>query len=464
MSAQLPMQVLAQKASTLGEKKSVHIGQAFPPSAKDEKASSYILPAPLSGCCGWGVVSARSVLCDALCRLGLSLWDTRSRLSGLLALLHLIASKSKKPQFRKLGVPCSNRLARMYSSQLRVAPAGYPREALAVLVQAGMLVPVAAARVNQTGKASARYLVAPPFQKLALAEPDKQTNTKTLSKLKHAPERLEAGVNRRWPFRAQLLHDLALVTIPDCPRDVLDGLLKDKDSRDSTRRTVQAISTREHIVKVKGDGLIVTSLVSCPRELKPHLRLDGEPVALCDISSAHWMFLPRLIQDRLDFCRKRGDDEAGLEPMKAEMQRLMELCSSGSFYAQMCREGATAEDIKKRKKVLNVLMNSKGGRAESNVVWRRLERRFPHCFGIIESIKKDDHRNISMALQHFTASAITAALIELQARNVPCIPDTDCLIVRERDKDAACRAIGAAMHHETRGVFVTVGGIRYEAP
>jgi hypothetical protein len=143
------------------------------------------------------------------------------------------------------------------------------------------------------------------------------------------------------------------------------------------------------------------------------------------------------------------------------MQRLIELCSSGSFYAQMCREGATAEDIKKRKKILNVLMNSKGGRAESNVVWRGLKRRFPHCFSIIKSIKKDDYRNISRALQHFTASAITAALLEMQAQNMPCIPDTDCLIVRQRDKLAACSAIGAAMFHETRGVSITVGGIRY---
>lgn len=276
-----------------------------------------------------------------------------------------------------------------------------------------------------------------------------------------APQRLEKGLNARFPFRGPLRRDLARVTIPETAQGIVDELLKDKKKRDATRRVVLAISTREHTVKVKPDGLIVTSLVSCPRALKPHLHLDGEPVALCDISSAHWMFLPRLIQDRLDFCRKRGDDEESMESMRAEMQSLVELCSSGSFYASMSRKGADDDEIKKRKKLLNVLLNSRRSRAESNVVWQGMKRRFPHCFGIIESIKKDDHRNISRALQHFTANAINGALLEMQALGLPAIPDTDALIVRQRDREAACLAIGRAMFCETRGVCVTVDGVRF---
>lgn len=451
-----------KKAPTYGEQKSTHIRRIITPSSTPEKAPTYIFPVQvLCVLAGGGGVSSRGALVDCLSAVGFDVWTTRVRLSALLALVRHVAKATVKGDARLRGCTVSNRVARMYSSKLRKAPDGVPREPLAALVRAGVLIVAAKAKVNQWRKESTRYLVAPHFQKLALAGPDSETNAKTLEKLKDAPQRLEKGLNTCFPFRGPLLQDLARVMIPESVQDVVDVLLKSKDTRDSTLRTVKAISTREHTVKVKPDGLIVTSLVSCPRALKPHLHLAGEPVALCDISSAHWMFLPRLIQDRLDYCGKRGDDEASMESMRAEMQRLMELCSSGSFYASMSRKVADDVEIKRRKKLLNVLMNSPRSRAASNVVWRGLKRRFPHCFGIIASIKKDDHRNISRALQHFTANAITAALLEMQALGLPAIPDTDCLIVRERDKETACRAIGAAMFRETRGVCVTVGDTKF---
>jgi hypothetical protein len=221
------------------------------------------------------------------------------------------------------------------------------------------------------------------------------------------------------------------------------------------------LATGEHTVEVKSSGLIVTSLISCPRELKPHLLIAEESVALCDISSAHWMFLPRIIADRIEFCRKRGDAESELEPMKAELNELIALCSSGSFYQTMCREGASDQEIKQKKFLANMLLNSPTPRAEKNVIWRGLRSRFPYCIQIIKAIKRDNHRNISKQLQYFTANAISAALLDMQSQGLPAIPDTDCLIARVRDREAACLAIGKAMHSETRGVCVTVGGVRY---
>jgi hypothetical protein len=452
-----------KKAPTIGEQKSTHNWRIVTPSSKREEAPSYIFPAQGGGGCGRCVgASPRDVLADLLLSAGLEVWTSRVRLSCLLALTHHIAVATQKGDACVHGCPVAVETARQYSSKLRSAPDGVPREPLAALVRAGVLIVVAKAKVSWWRKESARYLIAPHFQKLALSGPDSETNTKTLEKLKDAPQRLEKGLNARFPFRGPLLQDLARVTIPETALGMVDGLLKDKKKRDVTRRVVLAVSTREHVVKVKPDGLIVTSLISCPRALKPHLHLAGEPVALCDISSAHWMFLPRLIQDRLDFCRKRGDEVSSMESMKAEMQRLVELCSSGSFYASMCRKGAGDDEIKARKKLFNVLLNSHRSRAESNVVWQGLKRRFPHCFGIIESIKKDNHRNISKALQHFTATAITAALLEIQRQGLLAFPDTDCLIVRARDKEVACRIIADKMLKETRGVLVTVGGLRFE--
>lgn len=382
-------------------------------------------------------------------------WSSRTRISGLLALLaHIAKTKS--------GVPVSNRLARGYCSKLRNAPAGVPREPLAVLVTIGAIEVVRPARVSRFSKCSALYRIAGILaaNRKQIESTDEITGKCVRHKLANAHSRLESGLNRRWPFRERLLHDLALVTLADSARPVLDELMQDSKTRPATTGVLTGIATRRHSVKVKSTGTIITSLLSCPRALKPHLCIADEPVALCDISSAHWMFLPRLLSDRIEFCRARGDSPRKLEPMDAEFHKLVTLCSSGSFYSSMLHDGAAAEDIKRVKRIANVLLNSPENRAGRNVIWRGLHRRFPFTFDTIASIKRVDHRRISEQLQSFTASAITTALIELQAQGVPCIPDTDCLIVRARDKLAACSAIGAAMRHETRGVAITVGGIK----
>jgi len=55
-----------------------------------------------------------------------------------------------------------------------------------------------------------------------------------------------------------------------------------------------------HFVKVSERGQITTSIGSCPRDLLPHLLLDGEPIVSCDIANAHWNFLPLILANRLN--------------------------------------------------------------------------------------------------------------------------------------------------------------------
>lgn len=399
-------------------------------------------------------------------RLHQPVWHTPTRVSGLIALVAHIGKsiKNRKKKDDKPGVPCSNRVARGYVSKLRTAPEGTIREPLPLLVHIGALERVAPAQVSFHLKKSARYRLAPALRTMALNATDDETTPCIRRKLENAHERRERGLNRGFPFRETLLRDLARVSLPSSADDVKARLLGNQDTRPSALRSINAIATQEHTVKVMGSGLIVTSLISCPRDLKSLWHLDGEAVTLCDISSAHWMFLPRIVKNRLDYCRARGDPEETLKPMADEFSRLVDLCSSGTFYAQMCREGATPEDIKRTKGIANMLLNQPQSKASKNVIWRGLHRRFPHCFGIIADIKKRDHREISKQLQSFTARAIAAALIDMQGKGLPAIPDSDCLIVRDRDKAAACLAIGRAMFTETRGVFATVGGVRYSHP
>ena len=395
---------------------------------------------------------------------GQSPWTTPTRLSCIsLILSHIESALRKSKDIKARGIPFSNRMAHQFCSKLRTAPQGVAREPLAALVKAGLIEQSSPAKVNSFAKHSARYRLTPEGRRIQAILKTSPLAKGAQRKRDTAPERLAAGLNRRWPFRAQLLRDLASVTLAplQVAQETATELLKDKGARASTKAVLHVLSTREHTARVQPCGQITTSLSSCPRKLKPHLCIDGEPAVLCDISSAHWMFLPRLASNRIDYCRQRGDDEGTLAPLKGELERLIELCSSGSFYESTLPGTATAADIKSRKKLMNILLNSPRSKSEINCVWRSLRRQFPLCVSMIDSIKRDDHRNISRQLQHFTAAAINAALIEMQAEGLPAIPDVDCLIVRRTDHAAACAAIGRAMFTETRGVRVKVGGIHY---
>lgn len=403
-------------------------------------------------------------LAEKLKSVGQTPWTSPTRLSCLLLILRQIDFATKVRNDRRLpGIPFSNRLARQFSSKLRIAPAGVAREPLGALLRTGLIEQLSPARLNPFAKHSARYRLTPEGRRLKLTSVECTLTMGAERKLAAAPKRLDRGLNRRWPFRAALLLDLSKLTLPDTEsaRVAVDSLMESKDFRACTRAVLSAIATREHTARVQPSGQITTSLNSCPRLLKPHLCIAGEPVALCDIASAHWAFLPRLITNRLDYCRKRGDAESRLAPLIAELHRLVELCSSGSFYESTLPAGATTADIKHRKKLLNVLLNSSRSKAANNCVWHALRRQFPLCVGIIDSIKREDYRAISRQLQHFTAKAITTALLDMQQQGLPAIPDTDCLIVRGQDRDAACHAIGSAIFDETGGVCVTVNGIRF---
>jgi hypothetical protein len=94
-------------------------------------------------------------------------------------------------------------------------------------------------------------------------------------------------------------------------------------------------------------------------------------------------------------------------------------------------------------------------------LYRYMRRRFPITFGICEDIKRKDHRNISKALQFFTAQAINGALLEAQALRIPAIPDVDAIICPQQHRDEVCRLIGKQVYDITGGVRCKVDGLRY---
>ncbi len=90
-----------------------------------------------------------------------------------------------------------------------------------------------------------------------------------------------------------------------------------------------------------------------------------------------------------------------------------------------------------------------------------MRQKFPKTFGIIEDLKRMDHRNISNPLRHYTAKSVENALLQLQSMDIPTVPQTDALLCQRQHRETVCRAFGAAVFNVSRGVRCRVDGIRY---
>src|SRR5262249_20919836 len=145
---------------------------------------------------------------------------------------------------------------------------------------------------------------------------------------------------------------------------------------------------------------------SCPRDLHPHLFLDGEPIVFCDVSNAHWNFLSRILVNRLCHVSREPGCEQYLNDGWREHNRLVALLSDGDFYRTWCIDPQSDGERDQKKNLLTILLNKKNADCERNILYRRIRGTFPITFGIVEDIKRNDNRNLSKQLQRFTADAI----------------------------------------------------------
>ena len=220
-------------------------------------------------------------------------WCTRVRLCGLLMLIDF-AVRNHLPR----GFSISADLADGYISKIgRPRLIGTIKEPLAVLCRIGILKRVREAVNGWHLKTSAAYALDGVYAKQHITV--KVDLPACLAK-KHASafDRCEGRLNRRYPFRARLLADLAKLTFGSESRRRIVELSRDPDFGPSAKRAVNAVDGVEHKVRVSPRGQVTTSLTGCPREMKPFLLLVGKPVAFCDISHAHHCFLPTLLVDR----------------------------------------------------------------------------------------------------------------------------------------------------------------------
>jgi hypothetical protein len=412
-----------------------------------ENRPDIINPVPL-----FGIVMV-SELKRLLMSKGQVAWCTSVRLLGVLLLIDYILRNLKKGQ-----ISISADLAHQFVSKLRNSGCGRMiTEPLSLLCKIGVLQRIRPA-VHAHVKASAVYSFAPPYRKnqirLELVLPPKLT-----TKLRSADHRREARLNRKFPWREKLLADLLSISFSASARPIIAAGLLGK-SGENLKRLVSAVDVQAHFVKVSERGQITTSVGSCPKDLQPHLLLNGERTVLCDIANAHWNFLPLILTERLDHVSGSPGRQNYINEGWREHNRLVALLNDGDFYRAFCIDPQDDDERGEKKRILNVLLNSKNEDCDRNVLYRRLGAEFPITFRTIEDLRAKDHRNLSKQLQRFIADTIAAALLKVQQAGVAAIPLVDALICQQSDSDWICETIGKQVF-QTTGVCCRVGGIRY---
>jgi hypothetical protein len=381
-------------------------------------------------------------------------WCSRVRLRGLLLLIDYICRNLKKNG----TITISADLAHSFVSKLRKRDRPTTTtEPLCLLCTIGLLRKICPAVFSHI-RASAVYCFTDPYcnERVRL---EVVLTPKLAQKLVSADERCENRFNRKYPFRKQLLADLAAVTFSPSARPIIAKGFSEKGF-DNLRALVTAIDGGRHSVRVSERGQITTSLGSCPRDLQSHLLLHDCATVTCDISNAHWNFLPVILAKRLYHVLREPGREKYVNDGWREHNRLIALLSDGDFYRTWCVDPQSDGERDQKKNLLTILLNKKNEDCERNVLYRRIRGAFPITFRIVEDIKRSDHRNLSKQLHRFTADAIAGALLEAQGEGIAAIPHVDALICQQKDRERVCEVIGRKIFEAT-GVCCTVDGVRY---
>ena len=373
------------------------------------------------------------------------------RAYGLLALVSWFCGHGSRP------VRISAALARQYVSPIK-RPQHRPtiQEPLKLLCHLGIIEKTASA-VFAHVKVSAEYRLAAVFagkvhRFTELLPPG------IAHRLKTADERKEKRLGEKHEFREQLLTDLARLGLAPEARKIIAGLHRTKRGGGGLHNIIGAIDGRMHRITVDTLGTIYTTISSLPRVLKPHLTFDGEPAVNCDVSHMHHCLLPRLLSDRISHTRATHP-ERDLSAMQAEHKRLVAKLSGADYYREWCQDKTDDAEREAKKGLINSLLNMPNRKIVENGFYHWMKRTFQFTFGIIEAIKRDDHRNVSKQLQRYTSNAINGALREIQKEGIAAVPQVDAILCRERDYERVREIIGKHVFRESSGVRCKVNGI-----
>jgi len=395
----------------------------------ERKAPSYYLPQRILGVMGENEIK------DLIASKKQTEWTSKKRIAGVLLILDYFARKGG-------AVSMSSELSRQYVSTFKRAknPATI-RQPLALLVHLGLIEITQKAIATPHRKASARYRLNPAYGK---PRPIQTSITRQqVEKMATAAQRQETRLNRRHRTREGIAATLSTIGISSAGNELALMMLTGGEKAQGIGKFLKPLNEPSlRKIKIDPSGTIHHFVKNCPRELKPHLLLDGKPSVIVDMKAAHLVCLLCVARDRIKWMGDNGRNAADLE---GELARYKATLESGDIYEEL----GGAADRKKFKKTLLSSLNMATSKAIHLPPYQRLKASFPRIVGIIQDIKQNDHRALSKQLQHFTAKIIEAATHEAQCMEIATLPDTDAMIVPKQFETLARTLLNNAIHEVT---------------
>lgn len=402
----------------MAEKKAPPMAPEKAPPMAVEKAPSDYVPVCILGIVG------ETELKSLLATKNQHEWLSKKRTSGLLLILDFLARKGG-------ATPMSSELSRQYVSTFKRAKnPNTIRQPLALLTFLGLIVITQKAIVGQHRKLSARYRLNPAYGTPKKIEAN--LSLQQVTKIETATERQEKRLNRKNRTRGKILSDLATISLSNEGMHLAVEMTRGGEKSQGIDRFLKAMKDPA-LRKATTDpsGTIFHYVKVCPRELKPQILLAGKPVSIVDMKAAHLVCLICVARDRIKWMTGNGRDTKSLV---TELGRYQTTLQNRDIYEEL---GGSGSERKQFKLALLMSLNMATKKAIHLPQYQKLKTAFPRIVGIIEDLKKNDHRALSKQLQYFTAQIIESAIFAAQNLSIPCLPDTDALIVPEEHKDQA---------------------------
>lgn len=163
-----------------------------------------------------------------------------------------------------------------------------------------------------------------------------------------------------------------------------------------------------------------------PKSARRRLVYDGgDPATRLDISSAHPVVLPWLLEDTVRSAFKEGKlSERKLDARLAEIEELRRKLSGSEFYS-----GYLAGE--RRKKSKKGFLRSLNGAEDPDAIQvaRELRSSFPLLAALIRNRRSKGKREFSDELQGRVTTIILEVIEKCMETGIPCIPVTDELII-----------------------------------
>jgi hypothetical protein len=199
---------------------------------------------------------------------------------------------------------------------------------------------------------------------------------------------------------------------------------------------VGRIRNGEHSFTVANSGRCFNSITSLKRELRPCLRLAGEPLGCVDIREAQPALLAAMMIQKPPSHGWKGCAtyrvSRGGGGCPADVLDFCLLVSAGSFYKTLGEITGTRRAYAKKRFLVDVLAKKKDYPSKIEDAFRD---RFPSVHRFIREINHDDHAELIRKLQTAEADLVIHSVAPRLVERIPILTLHDALFGRLGDVD-----------------------------